>query len=247
VSEVPQFEVVVNDPPMLRAMLLCAQDPEVAAEISRAYYGCLEGRKASPFVMLSVLQSAIGNAILTELAAIRKGSGARPVQFDPKSFPNQADFKSFQAEILKAIRERGGDEPKTPPRETPKTPDRPVSTESKTTRLWIHAGIAVAIAATLFGAGFLVCWMQLHSELDGKLNHERRVSDERVQYIINQKPADARVFLDFVSMGGLMTRGAITPDPAHPEKEGFILHSFGPRLSKPWISSDEQAAVIPIR
>jgi hypothetical protein len=230
VSEAPQFQVVVNDPPMLRAMLLCAQDPEIAAEISRAYYGCLEGRKASPFVMLSVLQSAIGNATLTELAALRKES------------------ESFQAEVLKAIRERVGEETKTTPWETPKAPDRPVSTESKTGRQpsWRTASIAVAIAAALISFGFGVCWMQLHSALDDKLIHERQLADERVQRVINEKPENLRVFLDFVSMGGTMERGPIKPSPGISEKEGFAMSSTGGRLSKPWISADD-AAIIPIK
>jgi hypothetical protein len=233
VSETPQFQVVVKDPPMLSAMLLCAQDPEIAAEISRAYYGCLEGRKASPFVMSSVLLSAIGNAILTELAAIRKGSGSRPVQPEVKA-PSQADFKSFQAEVLKALRERGGDQPKTSPLETPKAP---VSTESKTTtkRPWLWAIIGIATVLALFGAGYLTCWM-----------HERQVSDERVKRVIDAQSSDVRTFLDYVSMGGRMARGPIKPFPGISEKEGFAMSSTGGRLSVPWISADDEA-IIPIK
>jgi hypothetical protein len=59
------FPVAVQDPPLLRSLLLVAgNDLEVRAEITRAYYAHQEGAKASPWVMSAVLLSAIGNAVL---------------------------------------------------------------------------------------------------------------------------------------------------------------------------------------
>jgi hypothetical protein len=86
-NESPRLPIVVEDPPQLRAMLLAAgKDQEVQAEISRAYYGCLEGVKGSPFLMIAVLLSAIGNAIMVRLDAIAAslaspgGNGISPGQ-----------------------------------------------------------------------------------------------------------------------------------------------------------------------
>lgn len=60
-----RFQVVVQDPPLLRALLLAAgNDPEMQAIITRAYHVSLEGSRFSPFVMNAVLLSAIGNALL---------------------------------------------------------------------------------------------------------------------------------------------------------------------------------------
>ena len=66
-----------DDPPVLRALLLAAgDDKEVRAQISRAYYGQMEGAQFSPFVLNGILLSAICAALKDSSAINRNGNGS---------------------------------------------------------------------------------------------------------------------------------------------------------------------------
>src|SRR5712672_3492444 len=66
-------------PPVLRALLLAAgDDKEVRAQISRAYYGQMEGAQFSPFVLNGILLSAICAALKDSSAINRNGNGSHP-------------------------------------------------------------------------------------------------------------------------------------------------------------------------
>jgi hypothetical protein len=68
-----------HDPPVLRALLLAAgDDKEVRAQISRAYYGQMEGAQFSPVVLNGVLLSAICAALRDSSAINRNDNGSRP-------------------------------------------------------------------------------------------------------------------------------------------------------------------------
>jgi hypothetical protein len=68
-----------HDPPVLRALLLAAgDDKEVRAQISRAYYGQMEGAQFSPFVLNGILLSAIYAALKDSSAINRNGNGSHP-------------------------------------------------------------------------------------------------------------------------------------------------------------------------
>jgi len=105
-------------------------------------------------------------------------------------------------------------------------------------------GIIVIIAGSIFLAGYFVCWSRLHVALEVSMIRDRQLADERVARVIKERPADARPYLDFVSYGGLFAREPIAPGPGHPETEGFVMRPG--HLAKPWVSSDGEAAVIPI-
>ena len=68
-----------DDPPVLRALLLAAgDDKEVRAQISRAYYGQMEGAQFSPFVLNGILLSAICAALKDSSPINRNGNGSHP-------------------------------------------------------------------------------------------------------------------------------------------------------------------------
>jgi len=68
-----------DDPPVLRALLLAAgDDKEVRAQISRAYYGQMEGAQFSPFVLNGILLSAICAALKDSSPINRNSNGSHP-------------------------------------------------------------------------------------------------------------------------------------------------------------------------
>ncbi|MBV8228285.1 MAG: hypothetical protein JO232_24180 [Verrucomicrobia bacterium] len=78
-SDTPHLQVVVQDPPLLRALLLAAGDDlEAQTAIRKAFHACLEGAKGSPFVMNAVLLSAIGNALLSKKSSAGKTNSQLP-------------------------------------------------------------------------------------------------------------------------------------------------------------------------
>jgi hypothetical protein len=118
------------------------------------------------------------------------------------------------------------------------------SPESRPDNIAKRWGIIFIIAGCIFLAGYFFCWSRLHVALEESMIRDRQIADERVARVIKERPADARPYLDFVSYGGLFAREPIAPGPGHPETEGFVMRPG--HLAKPWVSSDGEAAVIPI-
>ena len=158
-----------DDPPVLRALLLAAgDDKEVRAQISRAYYGQMEGAQFSPFVLNGILLSAICAALKDSSAINRNGNGSHPehvatltkhleeLKKAEESHARQApDVKLYleqmvarQEDILRRIR----------------VLEHPGEQYKGVVGKLREAALTITVCAMVFavGLGWMLCWWYLH-------------------------------------------------------------------------------------
>lgn len=233
----PRLTLVVEDPPVLRAILLAAgDDPEVQAQISRSYYAHLEGAKGSPFVMVAVLLSAIGNAILQRTSsATPSTNGVSPGQL--KSSQIEAITSS-----LKAL--PGRDEVASKKdlqrleqaiQKIEKARDTPSFVQSQPEHWASRWAKLAGVGFILFGLGYLICLAQLHAE-----------GDARVDRIIRTQKQAYEVPLWLASNNGSISKGPLKPSEGHGETQGIIIVPGDAKFAAPWVSQ-EGYVVVPIR
>jgi hypothetical protein len=228
----PRLTLVVKDPPVLRAMLLAAgEDPEVQAEISRAYYAHLEGARGSPFVMVAVLLSAIGNAILHS-APSTNGNGVGPGQLKStqleaitaslKALPgredvvSKKDFQRLEQQVAQGAQAL-----------------QKISVPAKTEH-WASRWAKILGVGFLMGViGYLLCWAQIHTE-----------GDARVDRVIHTQQKAYEVPLWLSSNGGSISKGPITPVNGH--TQALIIHPGESNLADPFVSN-ERDIIVPLR
>ena len=93
----------------------------------------------------------------------------------------------------------------------------------------------VGVGFILFGLGYLLCWAQLHTE-----------GDARVDRIINTQKTEYRVPLWLISHQGSISLGPLKPSEGHNETQGVIIYPGDLKLAQPWVSTDG-ATVVPIK
>jgi hypothetical protein len=224
-----------NDPPVLRALLVAAgDDREVSAQITRAYYGVMEGAHSSPSVMHAILLSAIYNAFLRSIAS-SNGNGVSPGQLKSsqleaitvslKALPVRDDVASKKD--LQRIEQAIQKIEKIQDRQSPGQ----IQTEYWASRWAKLAGVGFI----LFGLGYLLCWAQLHRE-----------GDARVDRIINSQKTEYHVPLWLISHQGSISLGPLKPSEGHNETQGIIIYPGDLKLAQPWVSTDG-ATVVPIK
>src|SRR5260370_13639462 len=246
-SESPnRFDVAAqSDPQVLSALLLAAGEDIGACEQSRqAYHGHMDGARFSPFVLHGILLSAVYASIVarsTQAANTRDGQPAylKLSQLSDLIKRTEALATSVRSlprreEIDKLLEAAG---------KTKENPDLvaflnewgiPKSQESSAKRAvtrWLGPAAVIAVmAAIVFGAGYVLCWVNLHKDVD-----------VRVDRMITAQPAALRAELLLQSHGGSLTRERVNDGKG----EGIVMRPGD--LPRPWISADGNAAVVPIQ
>lgn len=216
-----RLHLVVQDPPVLRALLLAAgNDQELTSVITRAYHGHLEGAKGSPFVAVAVLLSAIGNAIMVRLDNVlaRTGSspnsngsspsqGMTPAQYyaisdSLKALPSKQDVQTSNAELIKAM--AAAQQGRGMQKVLEELSDirhyvTPVSHKDPAWKRWAKfIGIVAGILAVGFAVGAITCWFYVQHD-----------ANARVDRVVASQPASIHATAALVSHGGSVTVGQV--------------------------------------
>jgi hypothetical protein len=255
---------VQDDPPVLRALLLAAgADTGAREQIRRAYHGNMEGARSSPFVLHGILLSAIYASILARIdqrstpatTAAEKLNGNQPAdlklsQFSDlikrtdalalsvKALPRREDAVSRQ-DIEKMLSAAGKAS------ENPEliaflddwriTKSQENSTKRTVTRWLGRVAVIAAITFIIFGAGYLVCWINLRKDFDA-----------RVDRVIDAQQSAYRVPLFLAAHQGSIALAPLKPAEGHNESQGIIIWPGDLKLAPSWVSTDG-ATVVPVR
>lgn len=96
-------------------------------------------------------------------------------------------------------------------------------------------GIILAIAAMIFGAGYCVCWSNMHMALE-----------QRMARVINAQPAASRVPLWLAAHGGSISIGVIKSADGKSEQQGIIIEPGALKFAQPTFSLEGGSALVPI-
>jgi hypothetical protein len=221
-----------NDPPVLRALLLAAgDDRDVSAQITRAYYGVMEGAHSSPSVMHAILLSAVYNATIVRSSAATNGSnGSQP-----------AERKAVQAGELGKLQKRV-EEQTEEIRELRKAVQYIKSPETRPEnilRKWaIILGTGATIAIIFFLGGRYVDARQ--EAIDA------RHADAQLFDALRRLPSASNVTTFVRSKGGDLTIGQIKLADGR-DSAGIIISPGTLKLGPPSMSQEGGNALVPIQ
>jgi hypothetical protein len=216
-------------------VLLLSVPPEHRENVTRAFYNTARGDPTSGPAQFAVLQSAMFNAIIDKLNSAIAAAGQRssangigPGQLKStqleaitssiKALPGREDIaskKDLQSieQTIQKIETSRGTMPKT---------EHWVSQWSK----------IVLVGFILFGFGYLLCWAQIHTE-----------GDARVDRVIHTQQKAYEVPLWLSSHNGSISRAPIDPSG---ETQGIIIYPGEAKLAAPKVT-DKGIIVIPIK
>jgi hypothetical protein len=96
----------------------------------------------------------------------------------------------------------------------------------------ILIAIVLVIASIAFGSGYALCWINIHTD-----------ADARIDRMLARQPAALQAQLLLQQHGGSLTRESVIG--ANGKTEGIVLRHGD--LPRPWVSSDGDAAVVPLQ
>ena len=96
----------------------------------------------------------------------------------------------------------------------------------------ILIGIVLLIASIAFGAGYVLCWIKVHTD-----------ADARIDRVLARQPAALQAQLLLQQHGGSLTKESVIG--ANGKIEGIVIRHGD--LPRPWLSSDGDAAVVPLQ
>jgi hypothetical protein len=151
----------------------------------------------------------------TQLEAITVILKALPGREDVASKKDLQRLEQQVAQVVQAVQKIGA-------------PDK---TEHWTSQ-WVKI---LGVGFILFGLGYLLCWAQLHTE-----------GEARVDRIIQTQKTEYHVPLWLLSHQGSISLGPLKPSEGHNETQGIIINPGDAKLAAPWVSL-EGYTVVPIR
>jgi len=238
----------LEDPPLLRALVLCAGDDQAAmAEITRAYHGCLEGAKASPFVMSAVLLSAIGNAFLRS-ATPGNGNGSEALKITTPQFVALKNLLDAQATALKTLpidlketlASRGGEH--NPDLDAFLEEWRITKAQHQNNRLWDRIArwsFIVVVAAGLIAIACLVTYLLTwrSAQMEANMREARMIAAQ---------PYDQQLPAFLAAHHARIFKGPLAQNQDRPETQGLVIVPGDLKLSNSWVSTNGDT-VIPIQ